>query len=310
MLGLFGRAGLGQHGGMATGAGWTWAQTAVLLAGLISVAGAAISVALTYGLNQRAARRERHSRVFAEALTAIEDYAEMPYRIRRRPRDLTAQHELTEQISQIQSRIAFHQAWLWIEAPSVAGPYAELVRATKAQAGTQMREAWLKPAARKAAEFNLAVAYDRDKINAARSQCVDAMRDALGRRHLPSTPRHARHAQRARHAQPGQHYSWPFSPSMICFALEAFHEASGVFPNSSARPFGNFISGSLSSFPAEPADRLLGTRSAGHWRNTGQERSTAGTPGNRTARSQDSISLSSSAISAFRAFLATRTTFR
>lgn len=169
---------------MATGAGWTWAQTAVLLAGLISVAGAAISVALTYGLNQRAARRERHSHVFAEALTAIEDYAEMPYRIRRRPRDLSAQHELTEQISQIQSRITFHQAWLSIEAPSVAEPYAELVRATKAQAGTQMRDAWLKPAARKAAHFNLGVAYERDKINAARSRCVDAMRDALGRRHL------------------------------------------------------------------------------------------------------------------------------
>ncbi len=185
-VGLFGPAGLGHHGDVATTAGWTWAQTALLLAGLVSVAGALISVALTYGLHQRAARRERHSRVFAEALTAIEDYAEMPYRIRRRPRELSAQHELTEQISQIQSRIAFHQAWLWMEAPSVAEPYAELVRATKAQAGTQMKEAWLKPTARKAAQFNLTVAYDRDKINAARSRCIDAMRGALGRGRLPA----------------------------------------------------------------------------------------------------------------------------
>lgn len=193
-MGLSGTAGLGQHGGVATTVGWTWAQTAVLLAGLITVAGAVSSVALTYGLNQRSARRERHSQVFAEALTAIEDYAEMPYRIRRRPRELSAQHELTERISQIQSRIAFHQAWLWIEAPGVAGPYAELVRATKAQAGTQMREAWLMPVARKAAHFNLTVAYERDKINAARSQCIDAMRDALGRRRLPVTsPDRANH---------------------------------------------------------------------------------------------------------------------
>ena len=185
-VGLFGPAGLGHHGDVATTAGWTWAQTALLLAGLVSVAGALISVALTYGLNQRAARRERHSQVFAEALTAIEDYAEMPYRIRRRPRELSAQHELAEQISQIQSRIAFHQAWLWIEAPSVAEPYAELVRATKAQAGTQMKEAWLKPTVRKAAQFNLTVAYERDKINTARSRCIDAMRDALGRGRLPA----------------------------------------------------------------------------------------------------------------------------
>jgi hypothetical protein len=184
-MGLFGPAGLGHHRDVTTTAGWTWAQTALLLAGLVSVAGALISVALTYGLNQRAVRRERHSQVFAEALTAIEDYAEMPYRIRRRPRGLSAQHELTEQISRIQSRIAFHQAWLWIEAPSVAGAYAELVRATKTQAGTQMKEAWLKPTARRAAHFNLTVAYERDKINTARSRCIDAMRDALSRGHLP-----------------------------------------------------------------------------------------------------------------------------
>jgi len=114
----------------------------------------------------------------------------MPYRIRRRPRGLSAQHELTEQISQIQSRIAFHQAWMWIEAPSVAEPYAELVRAAKAQAGTQMSEAWLMPVARSTAHFNLKIAYPRDKINAARSRCIDAMRDVLGRQRLP-TPRRA-----------------------------------------------------------------------------------------------------------------------
>lgn len=78
-MGLFGPAGLGHHRDVGTTAGWTWAQTALLLAGLVSVAGALISVTLTYGLNQRAARRERHSQVFAEAFTAIEDYAEMPY---------------------------------------------------------------------------------------------------------------------------------------------------------------------------------------------------------------------------------------
>jgi hypothetical protein len=173
---------------MVNATGWTWAQTAALLAGLISVAGAAITVALTYGLNQRASRRERHSKAFAEALTAIEDYAEMPYRIRRRVRKLDSQHELTEQISQIQSRIAFHQAWLSIEAPRVAEAYAELVRAVKEQAGKQMRDAWLMPTARKAAQFNLGVGYERDKINAARSRCIDAMRDALGGRRPAHPP--------------------------------------------------------------------------------------------------------------------------
>lgn len=166
---------------MAGAASWTWAQTAAVLAGVIAVAGGLVSVALTYNLNQRAARRERQTNVFAEALTAIEDYAEMPYRIRRRPGTPGARHELTEQISQIQSRIAFHQAWLCIETPSVARSYEDLVRAAKTQAGNQMKQAWLEPAATKDAQVSLGTGYPRDEINAARGQCIEAMREALGR---------------------------------------------------------------------------------------------------------------------------------
>jgi hypothetical protein len=166
-----------------TGAtGWTWAQTAALLAGAVAVVGALVSVALTYGLNQRAARRERQTKLFAEALAAIEDYAELPYRIRRRPRTSEGRHELTKQVSQIQSQIAFHQAWLSLEAPSVASSYNNLVRAARTQAGKQMAQAWLKPAITKDAQVNLGVAYPRDEINAARGQCVEAMRQALGRK--------------------------------------------------------------------------------------------------------------------------------
>jgi hypothetical protein len=167
---------------MAGAASWTWAQTAAILAGVIAVAGAVVSVALTYNLNQRAARRERQTNVFAEALSAIEDYAELPYRIRRRPGTPEARHELTEQISQIQSRIAFHQAWLCIETPAVARSYEDLVRAAKAEVGKQMRQAWNEPSTKKDSQVSLGIAYPRDEINTARGRCITAMRDALGRR--------------------------------------------------------------------------------------------------------------------------------
>ena len=170
---------------MAVATGWTWAQTAALLAGAVAVVGALISVAVTYGLNQRAARRERQAKLFAEALAAIEDYAELPYRVRRRPHTPEGRHELTEQVSRIQSRIAFHQAWISLEAPDVASFYNDLVRAAKTQAGKQMSEAWLTPAITKDAQVNLGVPYPRDEINAARVQCVEAMRQALGRRRPP-----------------------------------------------------------------------------------------------------------------------------
>lgn len=161
---------------------WTWAQTAALLAGVIAVAGALVSVALTYNLNQRAARRERQTNVFAEALSAIEDYAELPYRILRRPGTPGARHELTEQISHIQSRIAFHQAWLSIETASVSRAYEDLVRAAKKQAGSQMKQAWRESVIKKDSQVSLGTAFPRDEINAARYQCVAAMREALGHR--------------------------------------------------------------------------------------------------------------------------------
>jgi hypothetical protein len=167
---------------MTSATGWTWAQTAALLAGALAVVGALVSVALTYGLGQRAARRERQAKLFAEALAAIEDYAELPYRIRRRPRAPEARHELTEQISRVQAQIAFHQAWLSLETPGVARAYDNLVRAVKIQAGSQMAQAWQKPAITKDAQVNLGVAYPRDEINAARGRCVEAMRQALGPR--------------------------------------------------------------------------------------------------------------------------------
>ena len=70
-------------------------STAVL-APVIAIFGAALTALLTYALSRRAARRERRARAFGEALSVIEDYAEMPYRIRRRPGTLEGRHQLTE----------------------------------------------------------------------------------------------------------------------------------------------------------------------------------------------------------------------
>lgn len=171
-----------------TAAGWTWAQTVTLLAAFVTLAGAVVTAALSYGLSQRAARRERQTREFAEALAVIEDYAELPYRIRRRPGTPQARHELTEQVSQIQSRLAFHQSWLRMEARGVAQAYEHLVRTTKARAGAQMREAWLEPVVSEDAQVSLGKSYERQDIDGARDQCVAAMRAALGRRRVPRTP--------------------------------------------------------------------------------------------------------------------------
>ncbi|MCD2190994.1 hypothetical protein [Actinomycetospora soli] len=158
-----------------TGWDWGWAQTVALVVPVLAGLGA---VAL-WALNQLAHRRERRSKAFAAALSVVEAYAEMPYRIRRRPDNVHVRHELTDQVSTIQADIAWHQAWLELEAPTVAEPYRALVRAARSQAGTQMHQAWTQEPLRRDQDMNLHIAYPREQIDAARAECLTAMTSAL-----------------------------------------------------------------------------------------------------------------------------------
>jgi hypothetical protein len=168
--------------------GWTAAQTALILVAVLALFGAVVSASLAYTLNQLAARRDRRGKAFAEALAAVEDFAEMPYRVRRRRDSPDTRHDLGDELSRIQSRLAYHQALIQVEAPAVAAVYAALVRAAKVEAGGQIKEAWQQPAPASDAEMNIAVRYSRDEIDTARSTCVHAMRSALGRGRFRAAP--------------------------------------------------------------------------------------------------------------------------
>ena len=168
---------------------WSAAQTTAVLAPFIAILGAALVALLTYGLNRRAARRERRARAFGEALSVVEDYAEMPYRIRRRPGTLEGRQQLTEEVSRIYSRLAFHQALLDIEAPAVADAYRLLVDTAKAEVGEQMKAAWQKPLRTTDAEMNLEEHYDRQDVDRFRDHCVATMRAALGQGRFPTAPK-------------------------------------------------------------------------------------------------------------------------
>ncbi|MFF1301872.1 hypothetical protein [Streptomyces sp. NPDC058307] len=75
--------------------------------------------------------------------------------------------------------MAFHQAWLQIEASSVAGPYSNLVATARAKAGAQMSLAWQQPPIRTDEGMNLGAAYPRDRSTAARAACIEVMRRHL-----------------------------------------------------------------------------------------------------------------------------------
>jgi hypothetical protein len=171
-----------------------WAQATALIVAIITVVGAVVTGAVTYWLNQRAGRRERQARAFAEALTAIEEYAMMPYRIRRRHNTPEARHEISVELDKIQSRIAFEHAWLQIEAAEVAVAYDLLIRTARSEAGHQMKDAWTHPPPTLDEEMTLEGCYPRVEFDAARNNCITAMCISLGRRKaeiqtLPSFPR-------------------------------------------------------------------------------------------------------------------------
>ncbi len=94
-------------------------------------------------VNQYQGRQDARRKDFAEALAAVERYAELPYRIRRR-QDSTPEvrGRIAEFIHGVQQDLLFHRSWMRIQAPRVAEVYDSLLRTTRDEAGSAMLEAW------------------------------------------------------------------------------------------------------------------------------------------------------------------------
>ena len=146
----------------AASPGFGPAQWSMIIAALI----AALVVVAGYMLTQMQARRERRAKEFADALAAIEEYLESPYRIRRRQATPEAREILTAALSDLQARIAFHRAWLQVEAPAVGQAYEVLISSARSEAGRQMTEAWNYAPLDRDADMNLKVAYPHPNSDA------------------------------------------------------------------------------------------------------------------------------------------------
>jgi ketosteroid isomerase-like protein len=169
------------HTAAHTNAGhFTWDNAATVIAGIGAALIAALVAVAGYTIQQRAARREQRARTYAEALQAVEDYLEGPYRIRRRDGSAEARRHLTESISTIKSRINFHQAWLRIHgSPAVADAYDAYVLAAQREAGPQMTAAWQGRPTRKDRDVPLGRPFDRGSSDGARATVTTAMKKDL-----------------------------------------------------------------------------------------------------------------------------------
>jgi hypothetical protein len=151
----------------------------IALAGILVAGGVAI---FGYLHTSRATRRERMAQSLAEAINAVGDYEDLPYRVRRRPSsEPTVRSVLAERISDIHSRLDFHSAWLKISAPDVAVAYDLLVANVRQEAGVHIKAAWLEPIVEQDEEMNLGLGekYQCPGTDLARKACIAAMRAHL-----------------------------------------------------------------------------------------------------------------------------------
>lgn len=121
---------------------FTWDHAATLLAAVLAALIAVVVALFGYRSSQQTARRERRAGIYAEALRAVEDYLEGPYRIRRRDGSAEQRTAITTFLSDVKSRHNYYQGLLRLHGPAaVADAYDSFVAAAIAEAGPQMTQA-------------------------------------------------------------------------------------------------------------------------------------------------------------------------
>jgi hypothetical protein len=161
----------------------------ILITGLIAIFG--------YLYASHATRREHIAHSLTEALNAVGDYQDLPYRVRRRPAaNAPTRAALADKISNIHSRMDFHLAWLQITAPTIAEAYERLVYAARKEAGAHIKAAWRQPLITNDEGMNLGLGaiYQCPQTETTRVECLYQMRRFLGKlterigEHLSSDP--------------------------------------------------------------------------------------------------------------------------
>lgn len=158
---------------------FNWEAGATLLAAFIAVVGVVVGFAVTSAQNQR----ERRAHDYAEAIGAVSDYLEGPYRVARCHNSAQERYEISTDISVIQGRVDASAALLRLHAPKcVADAYDEYVAAARREAGRQMAAEWRKPPARRRRDMNMHQPFDRTASNAAKAALIAQMERDMGRR--------------------------------------------------------------------------------------------------------------------------------
>lgn len=127
--------------------------------------------------NQYQARKDRLRKDFAEALAAVERYAELPYRVLRR-QDSTPEvrGHIAEQVHEVQQDILFHKSWVRIQSSEVGDAYDALLEALREEAGVAMTQAWNIAPVTRDEDMPLGAGFSFPQLNAGKVKYLEAVR--------------------------------------------------------------------------------------------------------------------------------------
>jgi hypothetical protein len=162
-----------------------WFHGPVTGDGVLTLVAAVLTAAVVmigYSIQKSQARQAEQAAAYGEAIRAIHDYLEAPYRVRRRDGGAVARMAITDHVSDVQSRLAYYETLLRVHAPAdVSAAYRQLAAAAKAEAGPQMTAAWKVRPTRKDREVPLGSKFEQPRSRAELEKTIDLM----GKRKAP-----------------------------------------------------------------------------------------------------------------------------
>jgi hypothetical protein len=140
---------------------------------------AATAVLIGYFVNSSVSRRLEKARDYADALTAVYKYRQMPFTFKRRHDSKPeTRAELATMIGDIQVRLAFYRRWLELDSPDVGAAYNCLVDKIREKNSTFRKEALSSPAVSSDTDIEIGTPYQFGD-QAELEKCVALMRREL-----------------------------------------------------------------------------------------------------------------------------------
>jgi hypothetical protein len=153
---------------------------------------AALVAVIGYLVNQAQARRDRKAREFADSLSAVCEYAQLPYSIvlqrlaipvttdsdESANGEAAARAEINKKMSDAWSHMHFSLAWLQVESHEVAERYEELVTKARKAEPELRQKAWEENLDNVQSETTLSGRYPFKDLDSWKA-CVVEMRVAL-----------------------------------------------------------------------------------------------------------------------------------